>query len=55
MATVVRTEYLVGSRQGLTMLEQRFPLGDDPDAAPGVLLTAPSTGPVAAIETMDGD
>ena len=47
MTTVVRTGYVLGSRQGLTTLKQRFRFdGDGANAAAiaGVLLTAPLTG-----------
>jgi hypothetical protein len=47
MATVERTNHLVGSRQGLTTLEQRFRFGGDganAAAVAGVMLTAPLTG-----------
>lgn len=47
MTTVVRTSYVLGSRQGLTTLEQRFRFGGDGAnavAIAGVLLMAPLTG-----------
>ena len=47
MTTVVRTNHVLGSRQGLTTLEERFRFeGDGANAAAiaGVLLTAPLTG-----------
>ncbi len=47
MTTVVRTHHVIGSRQGLTTLEQRFRFegdGANPAAIVGILLTAPLTG-----------
>lgn len=47
MATVVRTKHLLGRRQGLTTLEQRFRFGGEganAAAVASVLLTAPLIG-----------
>ncbi len=46
MTTVVRTNHVLGNREGLTTLEQRFSFGGGANAAAiaRVLLTAPLTG-----------